>query len=159
MTFSFGRDSNIDQIARKARIEVEGGLYHVTTRGVDRRDIFHSPEDYRKFVALFAAQKTKLPFYLYAYCLRTDHIHLLIESLTDDIGRIMHRVLTSVWSVREDAARAGRKGKVPGKNPVAMAPGSDRGLAFAFAGTERMKRTQSLSLPVLTGVWAAFAGF
>jgi len=32
-------------------------------------------------------------------------------------------------------------------------------LAFAFAGTERMKRTQSLSLPVLTGVWAAFAGF
>ena len=92
-----------------------GGLYHVTTRGVDRRDIFHSPEDYRKFVALFAAQKTKLPFYLYAYCLRTDHIHLLIERLTDDIGRIMHRVLTSVWSVREDAARAWRKGKEPSR--------------------------------------------
>ena len=90
-------------------------LYHVTTRGVDRSDIFHSPEDYRKFVALFAAQKTKLPFYLYAYCLRTDHIHLLIERLTDDIGRIMHRVLTSVWSVREDAARAWRKGKEPSR--------------------------------------------
>ena len=69
MRFSFGWDRIIDQIARKARIEVEGGLYHVTTRGVDRRDIFHSPEDYRKFVALFAGQKEKLAFYLYAYCL------------------------------------------------------------------------------------------
>jgi len=45
----------------------------------------------------------------------TDHIHLLIERLTDDIGRIMHRVLTSVWSVREDAARAWRKGKEPSR--------------------------------------------
>ena len=64
MRFSFGWDSIIEQIARKARIEVEGGLYYVTTRGVDRRDIFHSPEDYRKFVELFAGQKEKLAFYL-----------------------------------------------------------------------------------------------
>ncbi|HQX57428.1 MAG TPA: hypothetical protein PLP07_16005 [Pyrinomonadaceae bacterium] len=64
----------------------------------------------------------------------TNHIHLLIERRTDDVGRIMHRVLTSVRSVREDAARAWRKGKEPRKNPVAMAPGSDKSLAFA--GTE-----------------------
>ncbi|MBK7513867.1 MAG: hypothetical protein KBF83_03550 [Pyrinomonadaceae bacterium] len=51
-------------MARKARIGIEGGLYYVTTRGVDRRDIFHSPEDYRKFVELFAGQKEKLAFYL-----------------------------------------------------------------------------------------------
>ncbi len=81
-------------MARKPRLEVEGGLYHVITRGVDRRDIFHSPEDHQKFLALLATQKEKLSFYLYAYCLMTNHIHLLIERLTDDIGRIMHRVLT-----------------------------------------------------------------
>jgi REP element-mobilizing transposase RayT len=69
-------------------------LYHLIVRGVDRRDIFHSPEDYRKFLALLAVQKEKLPFFLYAYCLMTNHVHLLIERMTDDVGRIMHRVLT-----------------------------------------------------------------
>src|SRR5215831_11710203 len=81
-------------MARKPRLEVEGGLYHLITRGVDRRDIFHTPEDYRKFLSLLASQKEKLPFFLYAYCLMTNHVHLLIERMTDDIGRIMHRVLT-----------------------------------------------------------------
>jgi REP element-mobilizing transposase RayT len=69
-------------------------LYHLITRGVDRRDIFHSIEDHRKFLSLLTVQKSKLPFYLYAYCLMTNHIHLLIERMTDDVGRIMHRVLT-----------------------------------------------------------------
>jgi putative transposase len=81
-------------MARKPRLEVEGGLYHLITRGVDRRDIFHAPEDHLKFLSLLEAQKEKLPFYLYAYCLMTNHIHLLIERMTDDVGRIMHRVLT-----------------------------------------------------------------
>ena len=41
------------------------------------------------------AQKHKLPFYLYAYCLMTNHLHLLIERREDDIGRILQRVLTA----------------------------------------------------------------
>lgn len=82
-------------MARKTRIEVEGGLYHLITRGNDRRDIFHSRVDHDKFLQILMAQKGHLPFYLYAYCLMTNHIHLLIERRTDDIGRIMHRVLTA----------------------------------------------------------------
>jgi REP element-mobilizing transposase RayT len=39
-------------------------------------------------------QKVRLPFLLYAYCLMTNHVHLLIERRADSIGRIMHRVLT-----------------------------------------------------------------
>ena len=81
-------------MARKARAEVEGGLYHVITRGNNRRQIFDSPADYEKFLSLLAVQKTKLPFLLYAYCLMTNHVHLLIERQADTIGRIMHRVLT-----------------------------------------------------------------
>jgi putative transposase len=81
-------------MARKTRAEVEGGLYHVITRGNDRRQIFHAPADYEKFLSLVAVQKTKLPFFLYAYCLMTNHVHLLIERQADTIGRIMHRLLT-----------------------------------------------------------------
>ena len=81
-------------MARKARAEVEGGLYHVITRGNNRRQIFNSPADYEKFLSLLAVQKHRLPFLLYAYCLMTNHVHLLIERRADTIGRIMHRVLT-----------------------------------------------------------------
>jgi REP-associated tyrosine transposase len=66
-------------MARKTRAEVEGGLYHVITRGNNRRQIFHAPADYEKFLSLLVVQKTKLPFLLYAYCLMTSHVHLLIE--------------------------------------------------------------------------------
>lgn len=81
-------------MARKARAEVAGGLYHVITRGNNRRRIFNSSADYERFLSLVAVQKTKLPFYLYAYCLMPNHVHLLIERQADEIGRIMHRLLT-----------------------------------------------------------------
>src|SRR5438552_15027945 len=81
-------------MARKARAEVEGGLYHVITRGNNRRQVFNSPADYEKFLSLLAVQKTKLPFFLYAYCLMTNHVHLLIERQASAVGRIMHRLLS-----------------------------------------------------------------
>ena len=62
-------------MARKPRLEVEGGLYHLITRGVDRRVIFHQPEDYGKFLGALATQKEKLPFRLYAYCVMTSHLN------------------------------------------------------------------------------------
>jgi len=39
-------------MARKPRLEVEGGLYHLIARAVDRRDIFHLPEDHQTFSPL-----------------------------------------------------------------------------------------------------------
>ena len=81
-------------MARKPRAEVEGGLYHVITRGNNRRQIFNAPADYKKFLSLLAVQKDKLPFLLYAYCLMTNHVHLLLERQASAVGRIMHRLLT-----------------------------------------------------------------
>ena len=79
---------------RKLRVEVEGGLYHVITRGNDRQDIFHSEDDHLKFLALLKKQKEKSPFYLYAFCLMTNHVHLLIERQAETVGNIMRRLLT-----------------------------------------------------------------
>ncbi len=81
-------------MARKSRVEVEGGLYHLITRGNNRQAIFHDSDDYLKFLTLLEVQKRRLPFFLYAYCLMPNHVHLLIERQADAIGRIMHRVLT-----------------------------------------------------------------
>jgi hypothetical protein len=50
-----------------------GGLYHVITRGNDCQDNFHSIDDFAKFLSLLVMQKERLPFYLYAFCLMTNH--------------------------------------------------------------------------------------
>ena len=81
-------------MARKPRVEVEGGLYHITARGNNRRRIFDDDEDYQKMLKLLTEAKTKLPFYLYAYCLMPNHVHLLVERRQEAIGRVMHRLLT-----------------------------------------------------------------
>ena len=65
-------------MARRLRVEVEGGLYHLITRGNDRQDIFHTEDDRRKFLSLLARQKDRSPFHLYAYCLMTNRAHLLM---------------------------------------------------------------------------------
>jgi len=58
-------------MARRARAEVEGGLYQLITRGKNCRPIFNAPAVYEKFLSLLAIQKSRLPFFLYAYCLMT----------------------------------------------------------------------------------------
>jgi REP element-mobilizing transposase RayT len=81
-------------VARKPRIEIAGGLYHIITRGNNRRRIFRSHDDYLKFLAFLESQKAKRPFYLYAYCLTPNHVHLLAEMLDERISRVMHGLLT-----------------------------------------------------------------
>jgi REP element-mobilizing transposase RayT len=72
---------------RKPRIEIGGGLYHLITRGNNRRRIFRSHEDYLRLIAILEHQKSRLPFYLYAYCLMPNHLHLLVERRHDSISR------------------------------------------------------------------------
>jgi putative transposase len=66
--------------ARKPRIEMEGALYHVITRGNNRQEIFNSDDDCLSLLSLVGAQKARLPFFLCEYCLMPSHIHLLIET-------------------------------------------------------------------------------
>jgi putative transposase len=80
---------------RKPRLEIEGGLYHVITRGNNRQLIFGSDDDHHRFLLQLIHQKGKLPFYLYAYCLMPNHIHLLVERQEDSISRVMQRLLTA----------------------------------------------------------------
>jgi REP element-mobilizing transposase RayT len=79
---------------RKPRIELGGALYHIMSRGNDRRKIFRTKADYLRFAQILAEQKAKFPFFLYAYCLMPNHFHLLIEMRDHSISRIMQRLLT-----------------------------------------------------------------
>lgn len=66
-------------MARKARIEFEGAFYHVIIRGNQKQKIFKGTDDFLKYLEILSAYKERYGFFLYAYVLMSNHVHLLIE--------------------------------------------------------------------------------
>jgi putative transposase len=64
---------------RKPRLEHPGALYHVIARGNQRQNVFREDGDYVKYLKLLGSHLEGRRFILYAYCLMTNHVHLLIE--------------------------------------------------------------------------------
>lgn len=82
-------------MARPYRLQAEDCLYHITSRGDDRKRIFISEIDYQKFLGYIVSAKEKFKFYVYAYCLMGNHYHLLLETTLPNISRIMQYINTS----------------------------------------------------------------
>lgn len=64
---------------RKARTISSSGIYHVILRSVNQQIIFEEDSDYLKFLYILSDCKKKYDFDLYAYCLMSNHIHLLLK--------------------------------------------------------------------------------
>lgn len=82
-------------MARPYRLQKENCLYHITSRGDNRKKIFVSKGDYQKFLEYIQTGKEKFKFYLYAYCLMGNHYHLLLETPLPNISRIMQYINTA----------------------------------------------------------------
>ncbi len=67
-------------MARPLRIEFEGALYHVTSRGNARQPIFLNDKDRNDFLATLADVVEKFHWLCHAYCLMDNHYHLIIET-------------------------------------------------------------------------------
>lgn len=70
---------------RKPRIISETGYYHIMIRGVNKQYLFHDDQDYRKFLKCLRQSLFKSESDLIAYCLMTNHVHLLLFSHEPDI--------------------------------------------------------------------------
>lgn len=64
---------------RKARKISTTSIYHIVIRGLDRQIMFECENDYKKYLQLLLFYKSECNFELYAYCLMSNHIHLLIK--------------------------------------------------------------------------------
>lgn len=67
-------------MARPLRIELAGGLYHVTSRGDRREDIFHSDTDRDYWLTLFGAVCERYHWRCHAWCQMSNHYHLVVET-------------------------------------------------------------------------------
>lgn len=67
-------------MARKPRLHVPGGLYHVILRGNARQDIFFSAQDRARFYELLAEGVSRFDYRVHAFCLMTNHLHLALQA-------------------------------------------------------------------------------
>ena len=79
---------------RKQREKSGTGIYHVMMRGINHQDIFEERADYWKFLKLLRMQTHPedkqghaLPAHLtlYAYCLMSNHVHLLVREQAEGL--------------------------------------------------------------------------
>ncbi len=76
-------------ISRHSRIWYEGATYHLMERGVRRDSIFLEKSDYEIFQEFLRIELEKNHCTLHAYCMMTNHFHLLTQTSDIDIGRFM----------------------------------------------------------------------
>ncbi|MBI4396435.1 MAG: transposase, partial [Elusimicrobia bacterium] len=79
---------------RQARIDTPGLLHHVISRGLERREIFKTIEDYQDFVDRIDTSLQKSPNQILAWALMPNHFHLLIRSGSGGITRFMRRLMS-----------------------------------------------------------------
>ena len=79
-------------MARPLRIEHEGALWHITSRGNEQKDIFRDDEDRRKFLALVEEAAERFHWIVHVYTLMDNHYHMMFETPEKTLSRGMQRV-------------------------------------------------------------------
>lgn len=86
-------------MARPLRIEFAGALYHVTSRGNGREDIYLDDSDRELFMVVLGEACSLFNWTVHAWCLMSNHYHLLVETPDSNLSRGM-RYLNGVYTQR-----------------------------------------------------------
>jgi REP element-mobilizing transposase RayT len=81
-------------MARTARAEFEGAIYHVTQRGNRGEPIFHGDDEREYFLEQLQITAERYGWQALAYCLMSNHYHLVIETKGPTLGDGMRRLGT-----------------------------------------------------------------
>ncbi|MCP3870370.1 MAG: transposase [Gammaproteobacteria bacterium] len=95
-------------MARPIRIEFPGALYHVTSRGDRREDIYEDDADRVTFLGILGQIVDSRNWVCHAYCLMPNHYHLVIETPDGNLSKGM-RQLNGVYTQASNR-RHGRSG-------------------------------------------------
>jgi len=94
-------------LARQLRIEYPGALYHVTSRGNEKKDIFRSIKDRDKFLSYLSSAWERHGAVFHAYCLMSNHFHLMVETPLGNLSWIMKHIngsYTTYFNVKHKRA-------------------------------------------------------
>ena len=92
-------------MARPLRIEYDGALYHVTSRGNEQKPIFRDGADRKLFLNTLSQVIDHFHWLCHAYCLMNNHYHLLVETPDGNLSKGMRQlngVYTQAFNCRHD---------------------------------------------------------
>lgn len=84
-------------MTRPLRLEFPGALYHVTSRGNRRNDIYWDDDDRSAWLEVLALVCERHQCVIHSFCQMTNHYHLLIEAVEANLSRAM-RQLNGVYT-------------------------------------------------------------
>jgi putative transposase len=84
-------------MARPLRLQFAGALYHVTSRGNGRADIYFTEADRLAWQAVLAQTCQRFNWRVHAWCQMTNHYHLLVETPEANLAEGM-RQLNGVYT-------------------------------------------------------------
>jgi len=79
-------------MARKPRVHISGGFYHVMLRGNGGADVFFNEEDRYRFYLLIQEGVERYGHRVHAFCLMSNHVHLVIQVGEISLSRIMQNL-------------------------------------------------------------------
>lgn len=74
------------------RIQCESGFYHITARGNGKQIIFNDDEDYQRYLHFIKEYNLNMNIDIVAYCLMSNHIHLLIYDPSFNMNKLFQKV-------------------------------------------------------------------
>jgi len=146
-------------MVRRPRIEIAGGLHHVYNRVASGEPIFSDPEEAIEFIEIIRETKNRDGWTILAWCVMSNHFHLVIRTATVPLWRGMHRIQNlfsrrfnirhgrtgSLWQSRykakyvEDGEYLDRLVLYVHLNPVKAGIANDPG-DYPFGGHREVKR-------------------
>jgi putative transposase len=79
-------------MARPLRINYPGAFYHVTSRGNERKAVFRSKRDRKKFLEYLETATLKYNAVVHVYCLMDNHYHIFLETPSGNLPQIMRHI-------------------------------------------------------------------
>ena len=86
-------------MARPLRVQREGAIWHITSRGVEKRPIYLDDNDCATFLEFLGETVVEARWRLHAYVLMTNHYHLLLETPERTLSEGM-KTLNERWAER-----------------------------------------------------------
>src|SRR5690606_34201291 len=84
-----GTQKRRDFVVRPRRTWHPDGYYHVVMRGNNRQKIFPGTRDVKEYYRILTYVFEKYYFEIYAFCIMTNHNHLLLRSHEVPLGKLM----------------------------------------------------------------------
>lgn len=79
-------------MGRPLRIEYPGALYHITSRGNERKKIFLDDGDRTQFLDILADYHRRYDICIHSFALMENHYHLILETPQGNLLKVMHGI-------------------------------------------------------------------